>query len=227
MTYPGGPGGYPGQGPQQPQPGPGYGGPAPRQLNIPQIAYLVTGGLGVLNLFLAFAPLVGGRSVQGFEVSSGQSFYEGGFGWVPGLLLISGLTALFSLLPGDYKPGIWPAVFAVGGTIPFLFSVFQGGSLGAGGVLVLILGIVQMLAAVGAYLMDEGVIKMPPPGHQQPQYGPPGGYGGPPPGQYPPPQPGQYGSPGAQTQYQPQPGQFPPPPAQHPGTPPGGYPQQG
>jgi hypothetical protein len=230
MTYPGGPGGYPGQGPQQPQPGPGYGGPAaggPRQLNIPQIAYLVTGGLGVLNLFLAFASLTGGSSsVRGVDIP-GTSFYEGGFGWVPGLLLISALTALFSLLPGDYKPGVWPAVFAVGGTIPFLFSVFQAeGSLGTGAVLVLIFGIVQMLAAVGAYLMDAGVIKMPPPGHQQPQYGPPGGYGGPPPGQYPP-QPGQYGSPGAQTQYQPQPGQFPPPPGQHPGTPPGGYPQQG
>ena len=234
MTYPGGgPGGYPGQGPQQPQPGPGYGPPVGggQRLNIPQIGYLITAGLGLLNLFLGFAPLQGGGSVRGFD-TPGVSFYEASFGWVPALLLISGLTALFYILPGDTKPGAWPAIFAVGGTIPFLFSVFQaGGSLGAGGVMVLILSILQMLAAVGAYLMESGVIKTPAPGQGGPGYGHPGGYG-PPPGQFPPPpqqqqQPGQY-QPGAQTQYQPQPGQFPPPPGpQHPGTPPGGYPQQG
>lgn len=224
MTYPsGGPGGYPGQGPHQPQPGPGYGPPAgggQRQLNVPQIAYLVTAGLGVLNLFLGFA------SVSGGGVST--SFYEAGFGWIPGLLLISGCTALLHILPGDAKPGAWPAIFAVGGAIPFLFTVFQAdGDLGTGAVLVLIFGILQLLAAVGAYLMEAGVIKMPPPGQQQSPYGHPG-YG-PPPGQQYPQQPlpgGQYGQPGAPTQYQPQPGQFPPP-QQHPGTPPGGYPQQG
>jgi hypothetical protein len=220
MTYPGGgPGGYPGQGPQQPQPGYGHPGGGQR-LNIPQVAYLATAGLGVLNLFLAFANVSG-------TGSAGVSFYEAVAGWVPGLLLISGLTALFHILPGDQKPGIWPAVFAVGGTIPFLFSVFQSsGGLGTGGVLVLIFGILQTLAAVGAYLMETGVIKMPPPGQNAP-YG--GGYGQS--GQFPPPpgqQPGQYGQPGTQysPQPQPQPGQYPPP-GQYPGTPPGGYPQQG
>ena len=219
MTYPGqGPGGYSGQGPQQPQPGPGYGHPVgggQRQLNIPGIAYLVTAGLGVLNLFLGFAPL-----------SGKVSFYESLAGWVPALLLISGLTALFNIVPGDAKPAMWPAIFAAGGTIPFLFTVFQAdGDLGTGGVMILIFGILQLLAAVGAYLLDAGIIKMPPPSQPVPYGQPPGGYG-PPPGQYPQ-QPGQYGQPGAQTQYQPQPGQFPPPPGQHPGTPPGGYPQQG
>ncbi len=227
MTYPGGPSGYPGQGPQQPHQGPGYGPPAAgRPLNIPGIAYLVTAGLGVLNLFLGFAPMTGGsRTVEGFEVTgSGQSFYEGAHGWVPALLLIAGLTALFGILPGDHRPGIWPAVFAVGGTLPFLFTVFQISGLGTGGVLVLIFGILEMLAAVGAYLMDAGIIKLPPP--SQPAYGHPG-YGPPSGQQYPQQQPGQYGQPGAQTQYQPQQGAFPPPPGQQPpGTPPGGYPQQ-
>jgi hypothetical protein len=227
MTYPGGaPGGYPGQGAQQPQPGYGHPVGGGQRLNIPQIGYLVTAGLGVLNLFLAFANVSG-------TGNSGSSFYERTAGWVPGLLLISGVTALFHVLPGDTKPGAWPAIFAGGATIPFLFSVFQisDGGLGTGGVLVLIFGILQLLAATGAYLMEAGVIKMPPPSQAQSPYGgQPPGYGPPPGQQYPQQQPGQYGSPGAQTQYQPQPGQFPPPPGQqqqYPGTPPGGYPQQG
>ena len=220
MTYPGGgPGGFPGQGPQQPQPGPGYGAPAGGglKLGLPQIAYLVTAGLGVLNLFFGFASL-GGET----------SFYEALTGWVPGLLLMSGLAALVGFLPGDAKPGPWPAILAIGAVLPFMFTVFQAsGDLETGGVLVMIFGIIQMLAAVGAYLLEAGIIKMPPPGGRGPAYGQPGQYG-PPPGQqqqFPPP-PGQYGQPGAQTQYQPQPGQFPPPGSQHPGTPPGGYPQQ-
>ncbi len=217
MSYPGGgPGGYPGQGPQQPQPGPGYGPPTAggMKLGLPQIAYLVVGGLGVLNLFMGFASL-------GAE----QNFYELFSGWVPGLLLISGLTALFGILPGDHKPGAWPAVFALGATLPYMFFVFSAeGDLETGGTLVMIFGILQTLAAIGAYLLDVGLVKLPAP--NQPQYGHPGGYG-PPPGQFPPQQqPGQYGQ---TQQYPPQPGQYPPqqPPGQHPGTPPGGYPQQG
>src|SRR5436190_15179892 len=106
MTYPGGgPGGYPGQGPQQPQPGPGYGPPVGggQKLNIPQIGFLITAGLGVLNRFLGFAPLQGGSSVRGFDTPS-VSFYEAGAGWLPGLLLISGITPLSYLLPGDSNP---------------------------------------------------------------------------------------------------------------------------
>ena len=82
---------------------------------MPQILLLATGGLGVLNLFLGFAN-------RTFDVS----FYEGSFGWVPALLFIAGLTAVFGFLPGEQKPGPWPAVLSVGVMLPYLFSVFRG-----------------------------------------------------------------------------------------------------
>lgn len=237
MTYPpsGAPGGYPGQGPHQPQPGPGgYGPPhghgGGMKLSLTQILALVAGGLGVLNLFLGFAP-VGGNS----------GFYESFFGWVPALLAIGGLLQAPAFLPGDTKPGIAPAAVTLGAALGFLFTVFAfGGSLAAGGVMVLIFGILQAGAAVAAYLFESGLVKPPAPN----PYGPPpgGGYQPPPPG-FPPSgqfpaqqpgqpaqpttqmgQPGQFGTPpqpGQQTQFAPQQGQF-----GAPGTPPGGYPQQ-
>lgn len=206
MTFPSGtPGGFPGQGPQQsnqPYPGaPSAGRPA---LPLPQILLLVTGGLGVLNLFLAFANL-GGSS----------SFYEEGAGWIPALLLVAGLAAVVGYLPGEAKPGPWPAMLSVGVVLAFLFTVFQGGDLGAGGVLVLIFGLLQMGAAVAAYLMDAGVIK---PGAPKPQpygqgFGPQtGGFGQPQPAQH-----SQFGAtpqgpqsgPQPQQPQQPQPGSSP------------------
>jgi hypothetical protein len=240
MTYPSGaPGGYPGQGPhQQPQPGPagygppqGHGGPG-LKLSLPQILALVAGGLGVLNLFLGFAPLV-----------TGSSFYESGVGaWIPAVLVIGGLLHLPAILPGDEKPGIAPAAVTTGGALAFLFMVFAfDASLAAGGVMVLIFAILQMGAAVAAYLFDVGILKPPAPnpygaapgGHgYQPGFPPSGAFPAQQPGQpqgqptQQHPQPGQFGTPpggpGQQTQFAPQQGQFGAPP----GTPPGGYPQQ-
>jgi hypothetical protein len=235
MTYPSGaPGGYPGQGPhQQPQPGPaGYGPPQGQgpglKLSLPQILALVAGGLGVLNLFLGFAPL-----------GTGTSFYEAGVAWIPALLLTGGLLQLPAILPGDAKPGLVPAAVTTGVTLGFLFMVFSGGDLAAGGVMVLIFAILQMGAAVAAYLFEAGILKPPAPnpygaapGHgYQPGFPPSGAFpaqqpGQPQPTQQHPQQPGQFGTPpggpGQQTQFAPQQGQFGAPP----GTPPGGYPQQ-
>jgi hypothetical protein len=226
MTFPGGaPGGYPGQGPQQPLQGPGGYGPPPGsgpKLGLPQIAHLVTAGLGVLILFLAFASL---------SDAGDLSFYEGGFGWVPALMLAGGLLSAKVILPGeDKKPGLLPAVLVVSTGLAFLFTVFTaGGDLGAGGIMVMIFGILQMIAAVAGYLFDAGIIKPPAPnpyGHGQPggMYPPSGAFQ-----QQQPPQPGQFGQPpaappGQQTTFAPQQGQFGQ--QQPPGTPPGGYPQQ-
>lgn len=228
MTYPSGaPGGYPGQGPQ---PGPAGYGPPPGgglKLSLPQILALVAGGLGLLNLFLGFAP-----------ISTGASFYEVSYGWIPALFAAAGFATLPAILPGakDKKAGLLPAVLSLAGALAFLFTVFAAsGSLAAGGVMVLIFGILQAGAAVTAYLFEEGIVKPPAPN----PYGAPGGYPQQPypqsgafPAQQPPgapqattqqPQPGQqpFGGPGQQTQFAPQQGQF-----GAPGTPPGGYPQQ-
>ncbi|MBP2322581.1 hypothetical protein JOF56_002966 [Kibdelosporangium banguiense] len=203
-------------------------------MSLPQILALVAGGLGVLNLFLGFAPLI-----------TGSSFYESGVGaWIPAVLLIGGLLQLPAILPGDDKPGLAPAAVTTGGTLAFLFMVFAfPASLAAGGVMVLIFGILQMGAAVAAYLYEIGILKPPAPNPYgaapgpgyQPGFPPSGAFPAQPqpgqPPQAPPtqqhPQPGQFGTPppggpGQQTQFAPQQGQFGTPP----GTPPGGYPQQ-
>ena len=227
MTFPGGqPGGYPGQGPQQPLQGPGgYGRPpgSGLKLGLPQIAHLVVAGLGVLILFLSFASITDGADI---------SLYEGGFAWLPALLLAGGLLSAKVILPGeDKKPGLIPPVIIFSAVWAFLFTVFTfDGDLGAGGIMVMIFGIVQMLAAIGALLLDLGIIKPPAPNPYAQQ--PPGGMY-PPSGAFqqqpPAPQPGQYGQqpppapPGQQTTFAPQQGQFG---QQQPGTPPGGYPQQ-
>ncbi|ETA66311.1 DUF5336 domain-containing protein [Haloechinothrix halophila] len=221
MTYPSG--GFPAQGPQHqpPQQGGQFYSQQPQQgggrtLDIGLIAYLAVAGLGVLNLFFGFAALV-----------RDANFFEAFGGWVPGLLFIAALTAAFGVLPGDHKPGAWPAVFSLGAVVPFLFFVFSiDADLKTGGVLVLIFGIAQALVAVGAYLIDVGLIKLPKPGQQQPAYGQQPGYGQP--GQY-----GQYGQPHqggfGQQPGQPQPGQpgQPGAPGGLPGQPPQGQGQPG
>ncbi|PRX43321.1 hypothetical protein B0I33_11654 [Prauserella shujinwangii] len=168
MTFPSGaPGGFPGQGPHQPQqpyPGaaPSTGGGA--KLGLPELLYLAIAGVGVLNLFLGFV-----------NADTDSNFYEVGLGWVPGLLLLSGITAASNILPGDQKPGVWPAAFAAAAMLPYLFTVFYANDLQAGGILVLIFGILQLLAAVVVYLFDVGILK--PPAPQAAPYGGPGPYG--------------------------------------------------
>jgi|SRR5690606_25656712 len=193
MSFPsGGPGtgGFPGQGPQQPQqsfPGP----PAPQQgggglkISLPQILFLAVAGLGVLNLFFGF-----------INATQGMSFYEQPiFAWLPALLFVGGLSALLTMLPGEQKPGAWPAIISLGVTLPFLFITFAASfEYDAGGIILLIFAILQTLAAVAAYLFDENIIKPP----QPKPVGQPGPYGQQPQGGYP-----------GQAPQQPQSGGFP------------------
>lgn len=213
MTYPsgGGPGQFPGQGPQQPHQQPGYGAPQQQAnplagVSLPVLLALGVTLLGLVAYFCGFSDEAAGAETQIL------------------LMLIAGLLAAFRALPTgpNFLPvatvlSVAGALWELDGMIGIPEQQDTPGIL----VVVLIMGILQMLVALAALLFDLGVIKLPPPSPQVPQYGPPSGQF---PQQQPPTQ--QYGSPGAQTQYQPQPGQFPPP-GQHPGTPPGGYPQQG
>lgn len=168
MNYPSG--GFPAQGPQQPQPTGQYfpqQQPAkqglPFKLDLDLILWLVIAFLGLLILFLSFLSLGGGAS-----------FYELRVGWVPGLYFLAGLTALLGVLPGDGKPHLWPAMISVTATFTFLFSVFEAaGSLGTGGVMIMIFGIIQTLVAIAAYLFVQKIIKLPAPrpAYQQGGYG--------------------------------------------------------
>jgi hypothetical protein len=191
MNYPSG--GFPAQGPQHPQQGTQYYPQQPGRpgggfkLDIGLILPLAIGFLGLANLFLAFATM---------GMGSSTGFYGSGMGWLPALFFLGGLAALTAVLPGDQKPGLWPAFFATTGVLVLLFSFFQGsGDLEAGGILLLIFGIIQMLVSIAVYLLDQKIIKLPAPGQggfgQQPGYGQPGpqgypqqpGYGQPGPGQ--------------------------------------------
>lgn len=188
MNYPSG--GFPAQQPPPPPSGqfpvPGQA-PAPAQprkpLDLGLIFYGVVALLGLINLFVAFA-----------ELASGTGFYDnlGVFGWIPALLFISGLSALIGVLPGDEKPGAWPAIFALGVVLPFLFSIFASDQeLETGGILVLVFGILQVLLAIVAYLFGSGVVKPPQP-QQQPAFSQ---------------QPGPFGQPGFGQPQQPEFGQ--------------------
>ncbi|OLR90549.1 DUF5336 domain-containing protein [Actinokineospora bangkokensis] len=236
MTYPGGaPGGYPGQ--PQPQPHPGYAQPAApgTKLTPAQILSLVVAGLGLLNLFLGFAPVA---DVSG---AGNASYFGNGLGWIPALLCIGGALCITAVLPGDKKIGLLPPVVVVVTTLASLFSTFTTDyDMGAGAILILIFSLLQTLTIVAAYLFELGVLKPPQPSQQVPVYPhtgqfppPPGGFN-PPSGQFqspygqPQPAPGQQPGPGVppagqQTTFAPQQGQFGTPP----GTPPGGHPQQG
>jgi hypothetical protein len=215
MTYPsGGQGGFPGQGPQQPQQVPGYGAPQQQAhplagVNLSVLLSLGVTLLGVVAYFCGFSDEASGAE---FEIR---------------LLLVAGLLAAFRVLPTGPRFLPVAAVLSVTGGLFMLDTVIgipEGAKTPGIVVVLLIMGILQMLVAVAALLFDFGVLKMPTPS-------PPGAGNWPPSGQFPQqqqqqPPPPQYGSPGAQTQYQPRPDQFPPAPGQHPGTPPGGYPQQ-
>jgi Family of unknown function (DUF5336) len=215
MTYPsgGGPGQFPGQGPQQPQhQPPAYGVPQQQAnplagVSLPVLLSLGVTLLGVVAYFCGFSDEAAQAEMQIV------------------VMLVAGLLAAFRALPNGPRFLPVATVLSVAGALwelDAMIGIGEGQETPGILVVLLIMGILQMLVAVAALLFDFGVLKLPPP---QPQYAPPAG-------QYPPQQPQQptqqYGSPGAQTQYQPQPGQFPPPGQgqQHPGTPPGGYPQQ-
>ncbi|WP_052345171.1 DUF5336 domain-containing protein [Thermocrispum municipale] len=196
MNYPSG--GFPAQGPQQPQQQGGQYYPQQQQragmkMDIGTILHLVIAFFGLLILFFGFIDF---GSAFGGAVSAYEMFY----GWIPALYLTAGLLALLGVLPGDAKPGALPAIVSLATTFALLFTTFEGPSLEAGGILILIVGILQTLGAVAAYLISEKVIKIPAGGQPQ-QFGQPGygqaqGFGGPQPQQQ------QYGQQGGQQQAQ-------------------------
>ncbi|GAA0596226.1 hypothetical protein GCM10010174_09330 [Kutzneria viridogrisea] len=208
------------------------GGPAPAPAKsgqeLDKLLYLATAGLGVLILFLGFLPLTSSTTQLpgGAAITASATFFTGA-GWIQAGHLIAGLLAALVALPGKDvpKPGPFPGLVAVGTVLPFLFTVFSASGVGFGGIIVLILGVVQAGAAVAAFLFGAGILKPPAP-RPQPQ---PGAWS-PQTGGFPQPQqgqPGQFGQPqfGQPQQGQPQPGQYGQQPVQPQGQP-YGQPQQ-
>ncbi|MEV5714163.1 DUF5336 domain-containing protein [Amycolatopsis mediterranei] len=188
MTFPSGGPGYPQQGGGQQPPGPpsssfpsqqqqqqaphshqAPSGGAGLPQNLPLLLALVVAGLGLVQYFLGFS--------DNGEVGLGGTFLLGG-----------GLLAAMHALPKGPRTLPFAALFSVLGALEVL-DTLVGLQTSPGIVtVILILGILQMLVAVGALLIAHDVIKPPSPKPAAPSYG------------------GQYGQPGQQ-QYGGQPGQ--------------------
>ncbi|EWM15673.1 DUF5336 domain-containing protein, partial [Kutzneria sp. 744] len=188
------------------------GGPAPTPAARPaatqeldKLLHMAAAGLSVLVLVAGF-----------FSFAPAASAYAVGLGWIPALYLIAGGLSAQVLLPGTpAKPGFLPGLVAVAVTLPLLFTVFTAGATAFGAYLVLVLGVLTAVAAVGGYLVEAGIISAPAPKPQQPQQ--PGQWS-PQTGGFPQPQPGQPGGPFAQPGYG-QATQVVPQPQQQPGGP--------
>lgn len=187
----------------QPGPSPSRGG----GLDLRGILALAALGLGLIIYFCNF-------SANGLGVSSPLLY----------LFLVAALLGAATLLPKAPAVLVPAAVLAVAGSLGALNAVVLVGQSSIV-IVILVLGLLQTAALVGAALADAGMIKMKPkqgpfPGQQQ--WGAPSGSFPAPPGQFPPSQygqgpAGQYG-PGQQGQQgqQGQPGQYGQPSQQPP-----------
>lgn len=198
MTFPSGGPGYPQQGGGQQPPGPPSSGfPAQQPPHSHQAPSGAAGLAQNLPLMLALGVAVFGL-VQYFLGFSDSG--DVGLGGV--FLLGGGLLAGMHALPKGPKTLPFAALFSVLGAL-YVLDQLIGMQTSPGIVtVILILGILQMAAAVGALLIDQDVLKPPTPKPAAPsyggQYGQPGGQ----PGQQ------QYGQPGQQYGQQ-QPGHGP------------------
>lgn len=189
MTYsPGGPG-YPSPSPQS-QPPSSYG--APGQYSPPQqqpqgpAPTPTEPGPSQLPLFVSIAVVVLGIAVYlanfAPQYSADDTIWSGGLGFQVIGALLAGLLAGVSLLP---KQKSFLAVAAVISVISFLLAIsdlIQLGGAAWGQYLVVVLILLQAIAAVVAVLFDAEIITPPVPRpkyEQQPYgYGGPGGYYG-------------------------------------------------
>ncbi|MFM8598792.1 MAG: DUF5336 domain-containing protein [Mycobacterium sp.] len=201
MTYPGtypsatpsGPG-YP----TPPQPG-GYGAPfAPgfppspnRPSKTPALLTAAVAVLGIAAYLASFGPLLSINTDIG--PFGGAEFTASGLSYWTVAALLAALLAAVALLPRAKSYTTVTAVAAVLGVLLVIGQMVNrptGFAIGWALWLVLAFTVLQAIAAVGALLLETGVITPPAPRPQFGQYGPPPGY------YYPPGQPGQPGQPG-------------------------------
>ncbi|GAA4540702.1 DUF5336 domain-containing protein [Amycolatopsis samaneae] len=171
MTFPSGGPGYPQQGGgQQPPSTPPHSGAFPPQAppqppppaaagvaipqNLPMLLSLAVTVLGVVQYFIGFSDEA---SVVGQETL---------------FLLVGGLLAALYVLPKGPKALPFAALFSLLGafeTLDDIIGVREGVSVPGIVTVIFILGILQMLLAVGALLLEHGVIKPPAPKPAAPQ----------------------------------------------------------
>ncbi|OBF25686.1 DUF5336 domain-containing protein [Mycobacterium sp. ACS4331] len=239
MTYSSGSPGSSGYPPAQP-PG-SYGAPASvgqaadgGPSRLPQYLTIAVVALGFIAYLVTFGPMFTLSTEMGSFVSEISATGSG----LPVLgVLLAALLAAVSLLPKAHN---YYAVIAVLATLGLLLAISdligkpEGFAVGWAFWVFLAAALLQTIAAIGALLLEAGVITPPAPRpkYDQPQYGqygPPGGYYGQQPGA---PGPGQGQRPGYPSQY----GGYPQGPSaggygapqggaqQGPPTPPTGYP---
>ena len=193
MTYPTNPNG-PGY-PAPPQPGgygappmPGYPVPANRPSRTPALLTAAVAVFGVAAYLASFGPLLSINTDIG--PFGGAEFTASGLSYWTVAALLAALLAAVALLPKAAKYTTVTAVAAVLGVLLVIGQMVNrptGFAIGWALWLVLAFTLLQAVAAVGALLMETGVITPPAPRPQFGPYGPPpGGY------YYPQGQPGGY-----------------------------------
>ena len=222
MSYPSGPpgnSGYP-SGPPQSQ----YNAPTQQfgqtpeaapagPSKLPQYLAVAVAVLGFATYLANFGPVftISAPNLPGFGPIGGSvSATPIGITLATALALLAGLLAAVSLLPKQGRYDAWVAVLSVLALLIVLSQIVgvpSGVSFGWALYLLIVLALLQALAAVAALLLDAGVITAPVP---KPKYEPQQAYG-------------QYGAPGS---YYGQPQHGGPPPQQGLPQQRGGYPQQ-
>ncbi|ORI28296.1 hypothetical protein BJI47_03325 [Rhodococcus sp. 1168] len=134
---------------------------------LPRILTLVVAALGGIGFLVGLA-----GQYSAFDVSSNFFQFGNGDPTSIALLLASGLVAAVGLLPKQSSTIGIAAALAVSGWLTLVFQSFNidsGGGigssigLGAGAIIVLVLGFFQSLAAIAALLFGAGVLKVPAP----------------------------------------------------------------
>jgi hypothetical protein len=138
--------------------------PARSGLGVTHWLHLATFAIGLVALFLGFAPAVEAAADLGedyFGAVYSVSIYEGGAGLTPALLFTAGFVALLGALPGGRERTvagpIVPAL-SVGVTLEAMFSTFTMPAeqeAAVGWIMIMVLCVLQSVIALIAYFVGR------------------------------------------------------------------------
>ncbi len=134
------------------------GAPARGGLDPAKLFGIAIAVLGALNFVFGFLP-----QLTSDRIDASLSVYAVGPAYVPILLVIAGLFALATFLPGSEQSRLAVAALSVGGAVGAVISLGTAGpvelltsaqvSKGLGAALLAIFGLVQAVVAIGAYVV--------------------------------------------------------------------------